>query len=255
MHDEITDDDAGANVRKYRNRNDSSAWLWDRLATVSALMLALLAGTLFAIGRQNRSAFLYQLGLDIYQVPDDFNGYALGGFGTVMNLAIVWLIGAGGAFFVIAALTWWVPPLRDWAKRRWRLFQRLTQWASESPEKTPKAYSKYAALGILAIISIYFVWLTRLVLVQAFDAGTRRGHNLIAALRADNENSTKQNTPWIELRFAAPRPVDAGYRLLCTDTLCSIYQSDEKSIAVIPLDGLIEMRVLDQRPAPTRANR
>lgn len=82
---------------------------WNRLGVPAGLLIAAFAGILFAVGRQNRAAFLYQLGLDIYQVPDDFNGYALGGFGTITSLAILWLIGTAGAFFVIAAITWWLP--------------------------------------------------------------------------------------------------------------------------------------------------
>lgn len=221
---------------------------WNRLGVPAGLLIAAFAGILFAVGRQNRAAFLYQLGLDIYQVPDDFNGYALGGFGTITNLAILWLIGTAGAFFVIAAITWWLPPIWGRAKQRWPLLSRAARWVSESPETTPRAHGRHAAIAIMALGSIYFVWLTRFILNQAQEAGTSRGERFITALSSDRENETKSNTHWIQLSFPGPRPIEEGYRLLCTEKICSIYQPDVKMVSVVPLEGLTAMRVLDERP-------
>ncbi len=232
------------------SNSKSKGSLREWFGLLGGLLLVLLAGVLFAIGRENRSGYLVQLGLDLYQVPDDFNSYAASGFGTGTYLATLWLVGIAIAMFVSAAFIWWGIPAWNAAKRKWHLLAQLSTWAEQSPEKTPRRYGKYAGLGILCLMAVYFVWITRFVMRQAYDEGVERGQRLIVSVSSADQNSNR-NIQWIELHFGAnDERIERGYRLLCTDKLCSIFDPapDRKTVRIIPLDGLREMTVFSAKP-------
>jgi hypothetical protein len=243
-----TNENKNESITRPDKKSKSSLREWFGL--VGGLLIILLAGVLFAIGRENRSGYLGELGLDLYQVPDDFNSYAAWGFGTGTYLAMLWLIAIAVAMFIYAACIWWGTPAWNAAKRKWRFFSWLSEWTERSPENTPKTYGKYAGLGIFCLIAVYFVWITRFVMRQAYDEGVEGGKRFVASVSSPDENM-KKDVQWIELHFGEnDLRVERGYRLLCTDKLCSIYDPapDKKTVRVIPLDGLKEIRVFAEKP-------
>jgi hypothetical protein len=106
--------------------------------------------------------------------------------------------------------------------------------------------------AVLLLPVIYLLAMAYLGMAEFQKAGTKRGKELIEAFRADATTASKKyRIQTIELRFRSPsEPVVRGYRLLCTQSLCSIYDPDPKvrGIRLVSLENLIEIRVVHSAP-------
>ena len=96
---------------------------------------------------------------------------------------------------------------------------------------------------------IYLMAVAYFGVAEFQEAGTKKGKELIEALRTNAAAaSTKYGTQKIELWLSSPaESVIRGYRLLCTESLCSIYDPDPKvhAIRLVSLTNVREIRVVD----------
>lgn len=212
-----------------------------------SVLLICLTAVLFGAGQGFRQGWLYQLGFDLAQVPSDFHDTLFWGFSGGTPLAVAWLGAAVVALPATGLLLWLMDALWKWASRRWRLLARIS-----TPEKSQQPVRTHVKLilgGFLVLPVLYVLLVTYVAMAEFQKAGTKRGQQLIAALRADAKAaSAKYNLQWIEILFNSPtETVVRGYRLLCTEALCSIYDPDPKApgVRLVSLENLREVRVVD----------
>jgi hypothetical protein len=225
------------------SEKNSKSSFRDWFVVLSGLMLVLLTAALFGIGRAYRTALFYQYGLDASQAPEDFHGYLYWGYVGGMPLAIWWLASGAGALVLLGILSWGSRKLAH----QWEWMRKIRHGWDELPNSKPKSYEKWFFMAYLSLVLAYLVFITFAATAKAYDAGVKKGQREIEALRQGKPSDDQ----WIELHFGPnDERIEVGYRLLCTDKLCSIYDPapDKKTVRVIPLDGLKEMRVFARGP-------
>lgn len=238
---------SGTGVENNQPKKAESVREWMGLLT--GLMLVFLAAAMYGIGRAYREGYLYQLGLNLDQVPEDFYGYLYWGYYGAVRLSLGWLIGTVLGLFLLAALSFGLRRLAV----KWKPVAGAITWWDEFPAQRPVgSHHKYAALAIVTVAFAYIVFVTYLVLSQAHETGVKAGDRLIGKLDASYSSGQPISTHWIELTWddEDSKRTLAGYRLVCTQDLCSIYNPapDGAGLLVVPLDARPEMRVLDEPP-------
>lgn len=215
------------------------------IALLASGMVIFLAAALFGIGRAIRAGYLYSLGLDLDQVPEDFYGYLYWGYVVGTPLILLWLGYVVIALLLISGLSWAIGR----GAKRWEWLRRMLEsWENFPRKDQATSHWKYAAFAYLVFAVGYLVLVTHLIMSQANELGQRAGRVEVQKLQS---TAGKHQTQWIEIWLdSTPPRVERGYRLLCTEKLCSIYDpvSDRRAIRVIPLDGLREIRVFESRP-------
>ncbi len=217
------------------------------MGLLTGLMLVFLAAAMYGIGRAYREGYLYQLGLNLNQEPEDFYGYLYWGYAGGAPLLLLWLAVAALGLFGLAGISYavrWLGSESKWVQARLDWWDRFPQVGP------PSSHRKYSAYGILVIALGYLVFVTYLVLGQAHDSGVKRGQQVIESLAASHEANAPNKVRWIELAWSenGSLRVLAGYRLLCTETLCSIYDPAPNGggLRVVPLDGFTDLRVFEK---------
>jgi hypothetical protein len=219
------------------------------LAVLTGLLFVFTAAAMYGIGRAYRAGYLYQIGLDLDQVPEDFYGYLYWCYTGGAPLSLIWFAAAALIFFVLAGASSGVTYLA----RRWTWLRRLVDWWDDFPNiRDPKTHHRYAGLGILIICFAYLIFVTCLLLSQAHDSGARRAHRVIDQLAAAYDSAADTKTQWIEIRFNNdPARLEYGYRLLCTVALCSVYDPppNGRGVRVVSLQDVQQIAVLSTRPS------
>jgi hypothetical protein len=214
---------------------------------LSGLVLVLVTAALYGVGKSFRSGYLHALGLDLEQLPEDFHAYLFWGFRGGIRLFIGWMI------IVLVAAS--INALGAWSAERfapkWKWLRRLLTWWDTYPNVPAGArHAKYMALAFATFAFLYVAILASYILPQAFDAGLKKAQDELTLL-ASAKSKSQAESQWIELHFGQfDERIERGYRLLCTDKLCSIYDPapEMKAVRVIPLDGLKEIRVFTEMP-------
>lgn len=226
----------------------SSESLRQWIALLAGGMVVFLAAALFGIGRAIRAGYLYSLGLDLDQVPEDFYGYLYWGYVVGTPLLVLWLGYVGIALLLIFGSSWAIGR----GAKRWGWIRRMLEsWENFPRKDQATSHWKYAAFAYLVFAIGYLVLVTHLLMSQAHEVGQRAGRVEVQKLQSTAVASGNHQTQWIEIWLdSTPPRVERGYRLLCTEKLCSIYDpvSDRRTIRIIPLDGLREIRVFESRP-------
>ena len=219
----------------------------DWLGILSGLGLAFLTAALFCVGRANRAGYLYQLGLDLSQIPDDFYvtlywGYFSGAPDTIIWLAAGAIMLLGTAIIVLCGDFAWTRAVRRWP--RLRKLNSLFARPSTVPSGTDV---KLFSLAMLTIVILALVVLTYLTTFLAHRAGAENGKRLIAALATNVlAAAAKYDLQWIEISIdLSPQRVVRGYRLICTEQLCSIYDPmpQNRGIRLVSLKEMTEIRI------------
>jgi hypothetical protein len=230
------------------NKNESAAEkkkskssLREWFGLLSGLMLVSLAAALFAIGRAYRLGLIYQYGLDASQAPEDFYGYLYWGYIGGIPLAYQWLVAAVISLTLYAGWCW----ITDKLSARWKWLRTATQ--KEKDQQPAKLHVTYLASALMVFSLGSIVVMTYLAVAKAYEAGAQKGRDELLAI----SKSKQTDDQFIELHFGEnDERIERGYRLLCTDKLCSIYDPgpDHKGVRVLQLDGLKEIRVFEKEP-------
>ena len=229
-----------SSARSGEHRGSAREWL----ALIGGGMLILLAAALFAVGRAYRAGYLSQLGLDLSQVPEDFYGHLYWGYFGLVPRLLSWFVSLIIAFLILASLAWIIARLTE--KISW-IRGASDSWANFPGSGNPKAYEAFAASAYLVFVLGFFIFLTYAAMAETHEAGIAEGRKQIERLRANRGDDPARR--WIEIHFS-PERIEKGYRLLCTPDLCSIFDPapEQRSIRMIPLEGLREIRVFDSAP-------
>jgi len=233
---------ADAPATEARSKISTSDWLG-----LGGLLLALLTGALFAVGQANRTGFFYQLGFDLNQVPGDFYDTIYWGYATGSPTAVVSSLVAFAEFLFFAAVVWFGRWAWKGAARRWPHLRKLSTASSSASAGTPGPHLMFVGLAMIAIGLAGFVFLTYWTVVGAHQAGKERGTKMIEALAADPTAAVaKYEIQWIEISIdSSPPRVEKGYRLLCTERLCSIYDPtpESRGLRLVSLERMREIRI------------
>jgi hypothetical protein len=242
MSELIVATQAGTPATEVKPKISTGDWLG-----LSGLLLALLAAALFAVGQANRAGFYYQLGFDLNQVPGDFYDTIYWGYATGSPAAILWSVAAVAEFLFFAATLW----LGTWAwkraARRWPHLRKLSTSGSSRRATAAGPHMLFVGLSMTTIGLAGFVFLTYWMIVGAQKAGKERGTRIVEALAADPTGAVaKYDTQWIEISIdSSPSRVEKGYRLLCTERLCSIYDPtpESRGIRLVSLEGMRDIKI------------
>lgn len=223
------------------------AWI----GLLTGAVLVCMTAALYAAGRAFREGYLYQLGFDASQIPADFHETLYWGFSGGTPLAAIWLLATLIAFLGFSVLLWIADGAWSWAKLGSQRLRRIAQ-SSDSPRHWAGTPVKLIAGAFVALPVLYLLVVAYIGLAEMHKLGTRRGKQLVAALETDAAAaSAKHGLQWIEISLDSPpfERIERGYRLLCTEHLCSIYDPDLKvrSIRVISLENLRQIRVVGHR--------
>lgn len=149
---------------------------------------------------------------------------------------------AYGLLFWLANVLWHL------ATKRWSRLRRLAH-TSATPRPRVGTHVKFILSAFLLLPVIYLMAVAYFGVAEFQKAGSKKGKELIEALRTNAAAaSTKYGTQKIELWLSSPaESVIRGYRLLCTESLCSIYDPDPKvhAIRLVSLTNVREIRVVD----------
>jgi hypothetical protein len=204
---------------------------------------------LFAAGHAYRLGYFYEIGFDLAQLPEDFNQTSFWGFSGGTPLALLWLVATLLVLLAYALLLWVSRVLWKVMTHRWRRLGRLT-FPGVTPGRRIETHVKLILGAFLLLFVTYLLAVAYLGMAELQKAGTKKGRELVQAFRTDAvAASAKYGTQLIELRFGLPGdPAVRGYRLLCTQTLCSIYDPDPKirAIRLLSLEGVHEIRVIER---------
>jgi hypothetical protein len=219
-------------------------------AILLSLLIVCLTASLFGAGQAYREGYLYQFGFDLAQLPADFHDTLYWGFIGGTPLVVVWLIATlivllgGGLFLWIAKALW-----KRTANRWQSLLRRRSSVAS--PRQRGGTHVQLILGAFLVLPVLYLLILVRFGVAEFYELGAKQGKLQIAALRADpGAASAKHGRQWIEISFHSPsESFVRGYRLLCTDKLCAIYDPDPKvrDVRLVFLDNVREIRIADER--------
>jgi hypothetical protein len=247
-----TNGDQGKNQANEPERDESlRGWI----AIILGVLFACSTALLFAAGHAYRLGYFYELGFDLTQLPEDFNHTSFWGFAGGTPLALVWLVATLIILLAYGLLLWLSGVLWKAMTHRWRPLGRLALHGVTPGRRIP-THVKFMLAAFLLLPAIYLLAIAYLGMAEFQKVGTRKGRELVQALRTDaNAASAKYGSQMIELRFSSPvETVVRGYRLLCTENLCSIYDPDPniRAIRLLSLDGVREIRVIERRQ-PRRA--
>jgi hypothetical protein len=203
-----------------------------------SLALVVLAGALFCLGREYIVGFGWHLGLNASDLAEDFYGYLYWGFfaakETLRFVKIKVLLGAA-----VLAIAGFVLVYANGQKGNSK-----SRFAKPMRAIRPHSALLACALSILSIA--YILFFTQQAIGTSFMRGVGDGDKEITRV-----STRPGDFRWIELHFAdCGGRVERGYRLHCTDRLCSIYDpaAGERLVRVILLDGLKEIKVFEARP-------
>lgn len=229
------------------NERESSEALRGWTAVVLSVVFVTSTAALFTAGHAFRLGHLYEFGFDLAQLPENFHETLFWGFSGGMPLALAWLVATVLVLLGYGLVSWLTGSVWKLMSNRWRPLRRLAL-RSTKPRQTGGTHTKFVLSAFLLVPLIYLLWMTYAGAAEFQKAGTKNARELIDALRADPAAaSAKYGIQRIELTFDAPaETVVRGYRLLCTEHLCSIYDPDPKvrAVRLIALDHLREIRVL-----------
>ncbi|HEY4368683.1 MAG TPA: hypothetical protein VGN07_15720 [Steroidobacteraceae bacterium] len=150
----------------------SSESLRQWIALLMSFMLVFLGAALFGIGRAIRAGYLYSLGLDLDQIPEDFYGYLYSGYVMGTPLLLLWLAYVAIALLVLAGLSW---AIRNGAARWGWLRNLLARWDNFPAKGQANSHWKYAAFAYLVFALGYLVFVTKLLMSQAYETGRGTG--------------------------------------------------------------------------------
>lgn len=232
------------------NAGEKSESLRGWAAIVVSTLLVCSTAVLFASGHAYRLGYVYELGFDLAQLPEGFYETLFWGFSGGAPLVFAWAVGVVIASAGCGLLVWLGDVLWERAAGRWRLLRRLPV-PSARPERKAGTHVKLILGAFLLLPVIYLFAMAYIGMAEFQKLGTKKGRELIEALRTDAATaSAKYGIQKIELWFSLPPDaVVRGYRLLCTESLCSIYDPDPKvrAVRLISLENLREIRVVDRR--------
>jgi hypothetical protein len=239
----------GDQSRNQANRVERDEALRGWIAIILSVLLVCLTAGLFTAGHAYRLGYLYELGFDLAQLPEDFNETSFWGFSGGTPLALAWLVVTLIVLFAYGLLFWLAGVLWKAAQNRWRGLRRRAPSTATAARRV-ETHVKLILGACLVLPVTYLVAVAYLGTAELQKAGTKRGKQLVEALRADAPAaSAKYGTQMIELWFNSPAdPVVSGYRLLCTESLCSIYDPNPKvhAIRLVSLANVREIRMVDR---------
>ena len=221
------------------------------LIGVPASILAILTtAAVYGAGTALRAGYLYQFGFDSVQIPTDFYDTLYWGYARGTPLIFAWLVYSIPALALVAILYWAGSALRRRLNKSKAVRQLSARFAI--PTVSPTTPIKLIAVAVLIACFLYLLFLSFIAMGKMYEYGVRKGKERIADFEADAAaTAAKTETHWIEIHFSSPAPrVERGYRLLCTENLCSIYDpaAERKGIRLVSLDGMGEIRVFPKRP-------
>lgn len=222
------------------------------LLGISAGVLAVLAtAAVYAAGAAYRTGYLYQFGFDSTQIPSDFHDTLYWGYTGGTPLAIAWMICGTVSLLLLALIYRGANALWNRIQKR-PAVRQLSKKISAAANPSAGTHVKLVAVAVLVACTLYLVFLSYVAIGEIYESGVKKGKNRIAAFESDpRAAAAKTYAKWIEISFVSPAPrVERGYRLLCTDQLCSIYDpsSKQKGVRLISLEGMTEIRILEAPP-------
>lgn len=235
------------------NEREKSESLLGWITVLTTLFLICATTALFAAGQGYRQGYWYELGFDLAQIPSDFHETLFWGFAGGAPLFFSWLLAALIALPACGLLMWFAGASWTSAKNRWQPLRRISL-PSATPGRPVSTHVKLIGSVFLFLPAIYLLGVAYFAMAEFQKAGTKRGKQFVEAFRTDAiAASAKHETQWIEIWLDSPADsVARGYRLLCTQSLCSIYDPDPKvrAVRLIALDNLREIRVVDKLRKP-----
>jgi hypothetical protein len=221
------------------------------LIGVPASILAILTtAAIYGAGTAFRAGYLYQFGFDSGQIPTDFYDTLYWGYARGTPLVFAWLVYSILGLALAAILYWVGSALRRRLNRSKAVRQFSARFAI--PTISPTTPIKLIAVAVLIACFLYPLFLSFIAMGKMYEYGVMKGKQRIADFEADAAGTAaKTETHWIEIHFSSPAPrVERGYRLLCTENLCSIYDpaTERKGVRLVSLEGMGEIRVFSERP-------
>jgi hypothetical protein len=219
------------------------------IAVLLSVLLVCSTTALFAAGQGYRLGYFYELGFDLAQLPSNFHETLFWGFSGGMPLALRWLVAAVIAALACGLLIWLADVLWKHATDRWRQLRRIAI-PSAKPARKVDTHVKLIAVAFLLLPLTYLLAVVYIGMAEFQKLGSKKGKEFIEALRTNPAAaSRKYGIQKIEIWFNSPADtVVRGYRLLCTETICSIYDPDPKVriVRLVSLENLREIRVVDR---------
>lgn len=221
------------------------------LIGIPASILAILAtAAVYGAGAAFRAGYLYQFGFDSTQIPTDFHDTLYWGYARGTPLVFAWLV-YGIVALALIAILYWAAAAFGSRIRKWRVVRQLSARVAlaEGSRSTP---IKLIAVAVLVSCFLYLLFLSFLAMGELYEYGVKRGKDRIDDFEANATVAAANTaTQWIEISFSSPTPrVERGYRLLCTQDLCSIYDPvpERKGVRLMSLEGMSNIRIFPERP-------
>lgn len=247
-----SDDDPENEVLKPEKGEQLLGWM----TLLTTVLLVCATTVLFAAGQAFRTGYWYELGFDLVQLPSDFHETLFWGFSGGAPLLFSWLIAALVSLPGLGVLMWLAGALWKWALDRWRSPRRIAPRLATPPRRRAATHVKLIASFFLLLPVIYFLVIASFATAEFQKAGTAQGQQIIQAFRTNAAAaSAKYRMHWIEIWFdSSTADVMRGYRLLCTERFCSIYDPDPevRSVRLISLESLKEIRVVERQDMKQR---
>jgi hypothetical protein len=226
-------DTTGSQGKNQANQAEKGESLRAWIAIILSVLFVCSTAALFTAGHAYRLGYLYEIGYDLAQLPEDFHETSFWGFSGGLPLAIVWFIATVVVLLACGLLFWLANVLWKLATKRWQRLRRLTR-ISATPRPRAETHVRFILSAFLLLPVIYLMAIAYFGVAEFQKAGTKKGKELIEALRTDAAAaSAKYGTQKIELWLSSPADtVVRGYRLLCTESFCSIYDSNPEVRAI-----------------------
>jgi hypothetical protein len=209
-----------------------------------ALLIALAAALLFAVGRSYREGYVLGIGLDFSQARIDWNEAIFYGYWFAADVWAISLLVVAASLLVSAGAVW----LGGWVAHHFGRKDRRVKKSESSPEVRKARFLAqiFVALAIACLGILYAYGITLVAVNVGFARGRAEAEQLLAEIKKERESgdlaavAKKRQLSWLDFTLQHDKAASkvCGFRLLCAEQLCVVYDGYSDAIQIVHLSGV-----------------